>query len=106
VNNVYVSARNHGFDPHKYLEAIPVERVWQVHLAGHTDRGTHLLDTHSARVCDAVWDLYRFATRRFGSVSSLIEWDEEIPDWQVLEAESAKACEVRQEVLGTGVAAD
>lgn len=100
VNNVYVSAVNHGFDPRKYLEAIPAERVWQVHLAGHSDRGTHLLDTHGERVCPEVWDLYRFATRRIGAVSSLIEWDEDVPDWEVLQSECERARVARREVLG------
>jgi uncharacterized protein (UPF0276 family) len=99
VNNVYVSAVNHGFDPRKYLEAIPPERVWQVHLAGHSDRGTHLLDTHGSHVCEAVWDLYRFATRRIGAVSSLVEWDENVPEWDVLVGESEQARAVRREVL-------
>ena len=98
VNNVYVSAVNHGFDAEKYLAAVPPERVWQVHLAGHTDRGSHLLDSHSRRVCDEVWELYRTATRRIGAVSSLIEWDEDIPDWDTLEAESLRARQVRQAV--------
>jgi len=100
VNNVYVNARNHGFDPHAYLEAIPIERVWQVHLAGHSDRGTHLLDTHGSKVCDAVWELYRVACRRFGAVSSLVEWDDQVPDWEILAAESASARRIRGEVLG------
>lgn len=99
VNNVFVSAVNHGFDPHKYLAAIPTERVWQIHLAGHSDRGTHLLDTHSRRVCDEVWGLYRFATRRIGAVASLVEWDEEIPDWDTLESESSRARAVQREAL-------
>ncbi len=99
VNNVYVSAANQGFDPRTYLEAVPPERVWQVHLAGHTDRGSHLLDSHSRCVCEEVWELYRFATRRFGAVSSLVEWDEDIPEWDSLEAESLRAREVRSEAL-------
>jgi uncharacterized protein (UPF0276 family) len=97
VNNVYVSASNHGFDPEKYLAAIPAERVWQVHLAGHSDRGDHLLDTHSCRVAPGVWELYRSATRRVGGVASLIEWDENVPDWDALEAESLRARDVRRE---------
>lgn len=99
VNNVYVNAVNHGFDPEKYLAAVPAERVWEIHLAGHTDRGSHLLDTHGARVCDEVWDLYRFASRRIGAVSSLVEWDEDIPDWDTLEAESLRARDLRQTAL-------
>ncbi len=99
VNNVYVSAANQGFDPRTYLEAVPPERVWQVHLAGHTDRGSHLLDTHSRCVCEEVWELYRFATRRIGAVASLVEWDEDIPEWDSLEDESLRAREVRREAL-------
>ena len=99
VNNVFVSAANHGFDPHKYLEAIPAERVWQVHLAGHCDRGTHLLDTHGGPVCDGVWELYRVATRRIGAVASLIEWDENVPEWQTLAGENERARAVRREAL-------
>ena len=104
VNNVYVSAVNHGFDPEKYLAAIPPERVWEIHLAGHTDCGSHLLDTHSARVCDEVWDLYRFASRRIGAVASLVEWDEDIPDWDTLEAESGRARAAQREALAAGAA--
>ena len=99
VNNVYVSAVNHGFDPHKYLAAIPAERVWEIHLAGHSDRGSHLLDTHSRQVCDEVWELYRFASRRIGEVASLVEWDEDVPDWETLESESLRARAARHEAL-------
>jgi len=105
VNNVFVSAQNHGFDPETYLDAIPPERVWQLHLAGHSDRGTHLLDTHSRPVCDAVWELYRSATRRVGAVASLVEWDDEIPEWDVLEAESERARALRAESLAPGCGA-
>jgi uncharacterized protein (UPF0276 family) len=79
VNNVYVSATNHGFDPYAYIDAIPVARVGQVHLAGYTDTGSYLFDTHSAPVADSVWDLYAHAVRRFGMVSTLVEWDAELP---------------------------
>jgi uncharacterized protein (UPF0276 family) len=99
VNNVYVSAVNHGFDPEKYLAAVPAERVWEIHLAGHSDRGSHLLDTHSRQVCDEVWELYRFASRRIGAVASLVEWDEDIPDWDTLEAESLRARDARWQAL-------
>jgi uncharacterized protein (UPF0276 family) len=91
VNNIYVSAVNHGFDAAEYIDAIAPERVWQIHLAGHSDQGTHLLDTHSRPVCDEVWALYRRAVERFGAVTSLVEWDEDIPSWETLEAESDKA---------------
>jgi hypothetical protein len=100
VNNVYVSAYNHGFDAHAYIDAIPPDRVVQMHLAGHTDRGTHLLDTHSDHVCDGVWRLYRRAIRRCGAVSTLIEWDEDIPSWHVLAAEAGRARAARDETLG------
>lgn len=91
INNIFVSAQNHGFDPFEYLSGIPVDRVGQYHLAGHSDYGDYLLDTHDAAVCDEVWNLYREAVRRFGLVSTLIEWDEKIPELEVLVAESRKA---------------
>ena len=75
VNNVYVSCRNHDWDPQQYLAGIPAVRVVQFHLAGHTDLGTHCIDTHDGRVVDAVWDLYRQAIARTGEVSTLLEWD-------------------------------
>ena len=102
VNNVFVSAHNHGFDAHAYIDAIPADRVLQIHLAGHTDKGAYLLDTHSDRVRAEVWDLYRRALRRCGSVSTLVEWDENIPTWDVLAAEAAAARSIRDEVVGRG----
>lgn len=98
VNNVYVSAYNHGFDPEAYVDGVPHERVVQMHLAGHTHCGTHLLDTHSARVIDPVWELYRRACERCGDVSTLVEWDDEIPAWEVLMSEVGKARRIREEV--------
>ncbi|MCH7867536.1 MAG: DUF692 domain-containing protein [Myxococcales bacterium] len=100
VNNIYVSAANHGFDAATYLAGIPRDRVWQIHLAGHTDHGSHLLDTHSRPVCDPVWSLYRRALQRFGSVASLVEWDEDIPAWEVLEAECERAKRECRDVFG------
>jgi len=84
INNIFVSAFNHRFSAEEYVDAIPVERVVQFHLAGHSDHGTHLLDTHDHPVCDAVWSLYERAVRRFGRVSTLIEWDDNIPDFKEL----------------------
>jgi hypothetical protein len=100
VNNIYVSAVNHGFDPYRYVDAVPVDRVGQFHLAGHTDNGTHLLDTHDHPVRAEVWDLYRAAVRRFGRVSTLIEWDDRIPPFDDLLAESARARAAETEALG------
>jgi hypothetical protein len=99
VNNVYVSSRNHGFDPRVYLDAIPVERVGQFHLAGHQDRGHLVIDTHEGHVSAAVWELYRHAVARFGDVSCLIEWDEGVPELDVLLAEAQQARQVAADVL-------
>ena len=97
VNNVHVSATNHGFDARAYLDGLPAGRVGQIHLAGHADMGTHLLDTHDGPVIDAVWELYRRAVGRFGRVSTLVEWDDRIPALDVVcaEAERARAEETR-----------
>ena len=93
VNNVYVSATNHGYAPEAYIDAIDPEHVGQFHLAGHSERGTYLFDTHDKPVCDAVWELYRRAVRRFGAGSTLVEWDAELPAFERLLAEldSARA---------------
>jgi uncharacterized protein (UPF0276 family) len=88
INNIYVSAFNHRFDAERYIEAIDPQRVVQFHLAGHSDHGKYLLDTHDHAVCDGVWKLYRNAVRRFGMVPTLIEWDDNIPEFPVL-AEAA-----------------
>lgn len=84
VNNVYVSAQNHQFDAYRYLDALPVDKVVQIHLAGHTQQGSHLIDTHDALVIQPVWDLYAAALKRFGRVSTMIERDDHIPDLAVL----------------------
>jgi uncharacterized protein len=91
VNNVYVSSTNHGWDPSAYLAAIPPDRVGQIHLAGHSDHGTHLLDTHDHPVCDPVWQLYGVAMARFGGVASMIERDDHIPALDELIGELDKA---------------
>ena len=87
VNNVYVSACNHGFDPRAFLAALPPERVVQLHLAGHRDLGTHKIDTHDEPVCDAVWALYREAVARFPHAATLLERDDHIPPLPDLVAE-------------------
>jgi uncharacterized protein (UPF0276 family) len=94
VNNIYVSSFNHGFSARDYLSAVPPQRVRQFHLAGHTDRGTFLHDTHDHPVPEAVWQLYAEAVRRFGAVATLIEWDDRIPPLTDLLAEAARAGDV------------
>jgi uncharacterized protein (UPF0276 family) len=79
VNNIYVSAFNHGFSTREYLNGIPVDRVQQFHLAGHNHCGTHIIDTHDAAIIDPVWELYAEALDRFGAVSTMIERDDNIP---------------------------
>jgi len=98
VNNVYVSAHNHGFDADAYLAAMPPQRVFQIHLAGHATQGPLLIDTHDHPVCDEVWALYERALRHLGPVSTLIEWDDHIPDWDELVAEAAKARTILERV--------
>ncbi len=100
VNNVYVSSVNHGFDAEEYLRGLPAERVGQIHLAGHTATRTRLLDTHDDHVVPAVWDLYRLAVRCFGRVSTLVEWDDHVPEWDVLRAEADLARSVEAEIIG------
>jgi uncharacterized protein (UPF0276 family) len=99
VNNVYVSATNHGFSANDYLAGLPADRVGQIHLAGHADMGAYLFDTHDGPVIEPVWDLYRQALRRFGRVSTLVEWDDHIPELDVVRAEAERARAVEAEVL-------
>ncbi len=99
-NNIYVTCQNHGGDPERYIASIDPERVVQIHLAGHTNMGDYLLDTHSAVTCDEVWALYRRAIERCGAVSTLIEWDDAIPEWGELEHEAAKAEAIVRQVCG------
>jgi len=91
VNNIFVSAHNHGFDPTDYLAGVPAERVFQIHLAGHSAQGELLIDTHDHPIRDEVWSLYAAALRRTGPVSTLIEWDDAIPAFPTLAAEAARA---------------
>ena len=100
VNNIYVSSVNHEFDPHRYLEAVPADRVQQMHLAGHENHGDYLIDTHDQPVPDAVWDLYVAALKRFGLVSTMIERDANIPPLAVMEAELDVARKLAHQTLG------
>ncbi|MBH1970139.1 DUF692 domain-containing protein [Moraxellaceae bacterium AER2_44_116] len=91
INNIYVSANNHNFDPSAYLAAIPVNIVQEIHLAGFENNGGCLIDTHSQPVCDEVWKLYQQALQRFDQVPTLIEWDADIPSLNVLLGEATRA---------------
>ena len=104
VNNIVVSARNHGFNALDYLAGIPADRVAQFHLAGHSDKGRYLLDTHDAEVPDPVWDLYRAAVERFGRVPALVEWDDHLPPLEDVLAQSERARRIEAETLAGGPA--
>lgn len=98
INNIYVSSVNHEFDPLTYLNAIPVERVWQFHLAGHRNLGDYIIDTHDEPVIDPVWELYAQAVRRFGRVSTMIERDDNIPPLPELLTELGHARQIAASV--------
>lgn len=91
VNNAYVSAVNHGWDASDYLRALPAAHIREIHLAGYEEHAGYLFDTHGYRVHDPVWALYTRAIQHFGPIPTLIEWDTDIPPWQVLAAEAARA---------------
>jgi uncharacterized protein (UPF0276 family) len=91
VNNVYVSSRNHGFDAREYLRGLDMSRVIQMHLAGHSDLGAYVLDTHDHPVRDEVWELYREAYAACGGAPTLIEWDDDIPPLETVMEEVKKA---------------
>jgi len=99
VNNVYVSSVNHDFDPVEYVRSVPHDRIVQCHLAGHTDCATHRIDTHDREVIDPVWELYRLAHRLTGGVSTLLEWDANIPAFPIVHAEVLKAKQYMGEQL-------
>ena len=102
INNIYVSAKNHGFEATDYIDAIPADKVGEIHLAGHSvqvfEDQAVLVDTHDAPVCDEVWTLFEAALRRIGPRPTLIEWDSELPPLAVLLAESRKAQNLLDEV--------
>ena len=95
VNNVYVSAYNHQFDPLQFIHQVPHDRIVQIHLAGHTNLGDYIIDTHNGPVIDPVLELYRETIELCGPVSTLIEWDDDIPTLEVLLAEVERIREVR-----------
>ena len=91
VNNIYVSSRNHDFDPYEYLNSVPTERVAQIHIAGHSKFQKYILDTHDHPVIDPVWKLYERAIQRVGHTATLLEWDDSIPSFQEVHDEALKA---------------
>ncbi|HEV3238235.1 MAG TPA: DUF692 domain-containing protein [Gemmataceae bacterium] len=91
VNNIYVSSRNHNFDPLTYINSVPAERVAQIHIAGHSKFQKYILDTHDHPVIDPVWKLYDRAIRRSGHTATLLEWDDSIPSFQEVHNEALKA---------------
>lgn len=99
VNNLYVNHVNHGDDVAAYLDALPLDAVREIHLAGHEDKGDFLLDAHNDRVARPVWDLYAQVAQRLPDAPALIEWDRDIPTFDVLREEAAKADAVRAEAL-------
>jgi hypothetical protein len=94
VNNLYVNEANHGLDPVSYLDAMPAGAIREIHLAGHEQLGSLLIDTHGTRVAAPVWELYARAVDRFGPVPTLIEWDTDIPPLDVLLEESDHAGDI------------
>ena len=99
INNIFVSAFNHRSNPELYIDSVPVDRVAQFHLAGHSDHDHYLLDTHDHPVREDVWRLYQRAVRRFGAVSALIEWDDNIPEFGVLAAAAGEARRRHESVM-------
>ena len=98
INNIYVSSFNHGFDPVAFIEGVPLDRVQQFHLAGHENHGDYIIDTHDHPIIDPVWDLYAVALRRFGSISTMIERDDNIPPLHELLVELDQARAIAQTV--------
>lgn len=101
INNIFVSAHNHQFDPVDYLNGIDIGRVMQFHLAGHSYNGEMIIDTHDHDVCDPVWTLYETALKRFGAVSTMIERDDDIPEFPQLRQELAIAENIAARTLSS-----
>jgi hypothetical protein len=95
VNNIYVSSKNHNFDPFDLRQLHPLARVAQIHIAGHSKFEKYILDTHDHPVIDPVWKLYHHAIRRFGPTATLLEWDDRIPSFDEVRAEALKAAKYR-----------
>jgi hypothetical protein len=99
VNNVYVTCYNQDLDPHQFIRSVPHHRIVQIHLAGHTNLGKYIIDTHRGHVIDPVWDLYRETIELAGPVSTIIEWDDDIPPFEVVFAEAERARKVSDAAL-------
>jgi uncharacterized protein (UPF0276 family) len=99
VNNIYVSSKNHSFDPYEYLNHVPHERVGQIHVAGHSTYEKYVLDTHDHPVLDPVWKMYSHATRLCGPTNTLLEWDAHIPSFDEVHAEAMKANKFIRQVM-------
>lgn len=100
VNNVYVNSVNHRYNMHLYIDELPLDHVIQIHLAGHDKRGEILIDTHGNYIIDEVWELYRYTLNKINRpITTLIEWDNEIPDYQTLKDEASKARKILSEVF-------
>jgi uncharacterized protein (UPF0276 family) len=91
VNNIYVSSQNHSFDPFTYVNAVPAERIAQIHIAGHSKFEKYILDTHDHPVLEPVWQLYARTIERAGPTATLLEWDDNIPSFEDVHAEALKA---------------
>ncbi|MDZ4835022.1 MAG: DUF692 domain-containing protein [Candidatus Melainabacteria bacterium] len=96
VNNIFVSAKNHNFDAYDYVKNIPLERVAQIHVAGHSDQHGYLLDTHDNFVKPEVWKIYEHVIGKIGPTNTLLEWDAHIPDFDVVLEEALKARQYQQ----------
>jgi len=99
INNIFVSAHNHDFEPEDYINGIDIDRVMQFHLAGHSYNGSMIIDTHDHEVCDPVWTLYATALKRFGAVSTMIERDDNIPEFSELRTELSIAEKIASDIL-------
>lgn len=101
VNNIYVSSRNQGFSPKEYYKQLPLNKVLQVHLAGHTDYDAYCLDTHDHPVCDAVWNIYAEVCAKTGPISTLLEWDDKFISFEATSKEALKAKKFQKQIHGT-----
>ena len=99
VNNIYVSSKNHGFDPYEYLNNVPHRRVGQIHIAGHSKFEKYILDTHDHPVLDPVWKMYAHAIELVGNTATLLEWDDRIPSFNEVHNEALKANKFRDDQL-------